>query len=65
MSAQTITMKFKDVNVKQITCESVKMGKDTVPLIRYGTDKKHYLFKDLGLKCVNMVFQRVKHYLME
>lgn len=40
MSVQTITMKFKDVNVKQITCESVKMGKDTVPLIRYGSDKK-------------------------
>jgi len=40
MSVQTITLKFKDVNVKQITCESVKMGKDTVPLIRYGPEKK-------------------------
>jgi hypothetical protein len=40
MSAQTTTLKFKDVNIKLITCESVKMGKDTVPLIRYGTDKK-------------------------
>lgn len=40
MSAQNISMKFKDVIVKQITCEAVKMGKDTVPLMKYGPDKK-------------------------
>jgi len=40
MSAQTITLKFKDVNIEQITCELVKMGQDTIPLIKYGPDKK-------------------------
>jgi len=40
MSTQNITLKFKDVNVKLITCDAVKMGKDIVPLLKYGSDKK-------------------------
>lgn len=50
MSVQTITLKFKDVDVDKITCESVKMGKDTVPLIRYGTDKKTLFIQGPWLK---------------
>ena len=34
--SNNVTMKFQDINVDQITIESVKMGKDNVPLIRYG-----------------------------
>ena len=37
---QNVTMKFSDVDVKQISVESVKMGKDQVPLLRYGSDKR-------------------------
>lgn len=40
MSTQNITLKFKDVIVKQIICDAVKMGKDVVPLLKYGPDKK-------------------------
>ena len=40
MSSQNITLKFKDVIIKEITCDAVTMGKDIVPLIRYGNDKK-------------------------
>ena len=50
MSVQTITLKFKDVDVEKITCESVKMGKDIVPLIRYGTDKKTLFIQGPWLK---------------
>lgn len=39
-NSSSITLKFKDVDVKQISCEAVKMGKDLVPLLRYGPDKK-------------------------
>jgi hypothetical protein len=40
MSTQNNTLKFKEVDVKLITCEAVKMGKDIVPLLKYGPDKK-------------------------
>ena len=40
MTAQNITMKFKDVDIKQICCDKVKIGKDTVPLLKYGKDTK-------------------------
>ena len=40
MSTQNITLKFKDVIVKQIVCDAVKMGKDIVPLLKYGPEKK-------------------------
>lgn len=50
MSTQNITLKFKDVNVKQITCEAVKMGKDMVPLLRYGSDKKTLFIQGPWLK---------------
>ncbi len=33
-------MKFSDVDVKQISVETVKMGKDEVPLLRYGSEKR-------------------------
>ena len=35
-----VTMKFQNVIIDQITVESVKMGKDSVPLIRYGPRKE-------------------------
>jgi len=36
MCAQFTTLKFKDVDIKQICCEKVKMGKEFVPLLKYG-----------------------------
>jgi len=40
MSSQSITLKFNQVNIQEITCENVKMGSDSVPLLRYGPSKQ-------------------------
>ena len=38
--SSNVTKKFQDVDIGQVTVESVKMGKDFVPLIRYGPRKE-------------------------
>lgn len=40
MASQNITLKINDIDIKQICCDKVKIGKDTVPLLKYGKDKK-------------------------
>lgn len=35
-----ITLKFNEVNINEITCENVKMGFNSIPLLRYGSGKK-------------------------
>jgi hypothetical protein len=40
--SNTKVLPFNKVNVNDITCEAVKMGKDTVPLIKYNGDKLYF-----------------------
>jgi hypothetical protein len=47
---QNLTMKFTDVVATQINIESVKIGKDKVPLLRYGSDKKNLFIQGPWIK---------------
>jgi len=47
---KNITMKFSDVDAKLINIESVKMGKDEVPLLRYGPEKKTLIIQGPWIK---------------